>query len=134
MDPIKIYHNPRCSKSRATLALLEENDVNPEIVYYLDTPPSGEELTELLAKLGIGIKDIIRTSEPEYGELGLDDESLSETIVFDIVCKHPKLIQRPIVVKGEQAILGGFAFWPRLRSAASAATATMKIESAVNKR
>ncbi len=106
MDPIKIYHNPRCSKSRATLALLEENDVNPEIVYYLDTPPSGEELTELLAKLGIGIKDIIRTSEPEYGELGLDDESLSETIVFDIVCKHPKLIQRPIVVKGEQAILG----------------------------
>ena len=93
MDPIKIYHNPRCSKSRATLALLEENDVNPEIVYYLDTPPSGEELTELLAKLGIGIKDIIRTSEPEYGELGLDDES-------------PKLIQRPIVVKGEQAILG----------------------------
>ncbi|MDD9889968.1 MAG: arsenate reductase (glutaredoxin) [Gammaproteobacteria bacterium] len=106
MDPIKLSHNPRCSKSRATLALLEENDINPEIVYYLETPPSSEELTELLTKLGIGIKNIIRTSEPEYGELGLDDESLSEPIVFDIVCKHPKLIQRPIVVKGEKAILG----------------------------
>ncbi|NKB31937.1 MAG: arsenate reductase (glutaredoxin) [Pseudomonadales bacterium] len=106
MEPIKIYHNPRCSKSRAALALLEENEVNSEIVYYLEAPPTSDELNDLLKKLGVGIRDIIRTSEPEYGELGLDDDSLSETIVFDIVCKHPKLIQRPIVTKGKQAILG----------------------------
>jgi arsenate reductase (glutaredoxin) len=106
MDPIKIYHNPRCSKSRATLALLEENDVNPEIIYYLDSPPNKEELTELLNKLGIGIRDLIRTSEAEYGDLGLDDESLSEAIIFDIVANHPKLIQRPIVIKGDLAIFG----------------------------
>lgn len=106
MEPITIYHNPRCSKSRATLALLEENDVSPEIVYYLETPPSKEQLRELLAKLGMGIRDILRSSEDEYGELGLDDDTLSEEIVFDIVCKHPQLLQRPIVVQGERAILG----------------------------
>lgn len=106
MDQITIYHNPRCSKSRATLALLEENDINPEIIYYLDTPPSEEELNALLSKLGVGIRELLRSSEPEFGELGLDDESLSEAIVFDIVCKHPKLIQRPIVVRGDKAIFG----------------------------
>lgn len=106
MDLIKIYHNPRCSKSRATLALLEENDVSPEIIYYLETPPTSDELKDLLKKLGMGIREIIRTSEPRYGELGLDDESLSEPIVFDIICEHPKLIQRPIVIKGGQAIIG----------------------------
>ena len=106
MDRIKIYHNPRCSKSRATLALLEENEANPEIIYYLETPPTSDELRDLLQKLGMGIREIIRTSEPGYGELGLDDESLSEPIVFDIICEHPKLIQRPIVIKGDQAIIG----------------------------
>ena len=106
MDSVIIYHNPHCSKSRATLALLKENDEKPEIIYYLEIPPSHEKLVELSEKLGIGIRELIRTSEPEYRELGLDDKSLSETTVFDIVVKHPKLIQRPIVVKGEVAILG----------------------------
>lgn len=106
MEAITIYHNPRCSKSRATLALLEENDVSPEIVYYLETPPSSEELKELLSKLGLGIRDILRNNEAEYSELGLDDPSLSDEIIFDIVCRHPNLIQRPIVVQGERAILG----------------------------
>ena len=106
MDLIKIYHNPRCSKSRATLALLEENDVSPEIIYYLETPPTSDELKDLLQKLCMGIREIIRTNEPGYGELGLDDESLSEPIVFAIICEHPKLIQTPIVIKGDQAIIG----------------------------
>ena len=106
MDSVIIYHNPHCSKSRATLALLKENDANPEIIYYLEMPPSHEKLVELSEKLGIGIRDLIRTSEPEYRELCLDDKGLSETTIFDIIAKHPKLIQRPIVIKGEAAILG----------------------------
>ncbi len=106
MHTIKIYHNPRCSKSRATLTLLKEHDVNPEIIHYLESPPTSEELKDLLQKLGMDIRELIRTSEPEYCELGLDDKSMSELIVFDIICKHPKLIERPIVVKGDQAIVG----------------------------
>lgn len=106
MEAIKIYHNPDCSKSRASLALLEENDIKPEIIYYLETPPTGDELKQLLQKLGMGIRGILRKSEDEYDELGLDDESLSDEIIFDYVTKHPKLLQRPIVVKGDRAIIG----------------------------
>jgi len=106
LDDIKIYHNPRCSKSRASLALLEENDIKPEIIYYLESPPSLEELRELLGKLGIGVRDILRKSEDEYDELSLGDASLSDEILFDFLQKHPKLLQRPIVVRGDQAVIG----------------------------
>lgn len=106
MEAIKIYHNPDCSKSRASLALLEENDIKPEIIYYLETPPTSDELKQLLQKLNMGIRDILRKSEDEYDELGLDDESLSDEIIFEFVVEHPKLLQRPIVVKGDRAIIG----------------------------
>lgn len=106
MKTIKIYHNPRCSKSRATLALLEENDITPEIIYYLDKPPSVKELKGLLRKLGLSLQDALRKQEPAYEELGLGDPTLSEDIVFDLVCQHPALIERPIVVSGDRAILG----------------------------
>ena len=106
MSALTLYHNPRCSKSRSTLALLEENEVEPEIIYYLENPPNAEELKVLLKKLDMGLRDIIRKSEPEFEELGLGDETLSDEIVLDLVCKHPRLIQRPIIVKGERAVLG----------------------------
>lgn len=105
MASIRIYHNPECSKSRAALALLEENDVKPEIIYYLETPPSAEELRSLLAKLGLSLSDILRRSEEDFDELGLDDETLSQEIVLDLLQKHPHLLQRPIVVKGDKAII-----------------------------
>ncbi len=105
MTNIKIYHNPDCSKSRATLALLEENGVIPEIIYYLETPPDINELKALLVQLGLGIRGILRKSEPEYEALGLDDDSLSDEILFEFLCTHPQLMQRPIVVRGERAIL-----------------------------
>lgn len=105
MTNITIYHNPECSKSRAALALLEENDVSPEIIYYLETPPSSEDLKSLLKKLGLQLQDIIRRSEDDFDELGLDDETLSEEIVLDLLQKHPHLLQRPIVVKGDKAII-----------------------------
>lgn len=106
MNEIRIYHNPACSKSRATLALLEENDITPEIVYYLDNPPETEELKALLKKLGMSLQDILRKGEADYETLGLADGSLNEEILFDLVRKHPILIERPIVVAGERAIIG----------------------------
>lgn len=105
MTKISIYHNPECSKSRAALALLEENDVSPEIIYYLETPPSIEELKSLLGKLGLPLQDIIRRSGDDFDGLGLGDETLSEEIVLDLLQKHPHLLQRPIVVKGDRAII-----------------------------
>jgi arsenate reductase len=102
---IRIYHNPECSKSRAALALLEENDVDPQIIYYMETPPSIDEIKSLLAKLDLKLLDIIRRSEDDFNELGLDDKTLSEEIILDLLQKHPQLLQRPIVVKGDNAII-----------------------------
>lgn len=106
MSDISIYHNPRCSKSRASLALLEQNDIKPEIIYYLEDPPSPDELLALLEKLDMPLRDIIRRGESEFEELGLGDPTLSDAIVLDLVCKHPRLIERPIVVRGDRAVLG----------------------------
>ena len=105
MTTISLYHNRDCSKSRAALALLEKNGVSPEIIYYLETPPSIEDLQSLLEKLGLPLHGIIRRSEGDFKELGLDDGTLSEEIVLDLLQKHPQLLQRPIVVKGDEAII-----------------------------
>ena len=105
MTNISIYHNPECSKSRAALALLEENDVSSKIIYYLETPPSIEDLKSLLGKLGLQLQDIISSSEDDFDALGLGDETLSEEIVLDLLQKHPHLLQCPIVIKGDNAII-----------------------------
>jgi len=105
MATVTLYHNPRCSKSRAVLALLEENDVDLDIVYYMDNPPDIQELTTLLQKLGLGVREVLRRSEPEYEELGLDDANLAEEIVLDLLAKHPQLLQRPIVMADSNAII-----------------------------
>ena len=101
-----IYHNPRCSKSRQTLALLEEKGESPQIIEYLKTPPSEAELKDILAKLGLSARDIIRKGEDAYKELGLADEGLSEDQLIAAMVKNPILIERPIVVKGGKAALG----------------------------
>ncbi len=106
MSEYTIYHNPRCSKSRQTLALLEENGVEPELVLYLETPPTAADLRELLGKLGISARALLRKGEDDYKSLGLADESLGEGELIDAMASHPKLIERPIVVKGERAVLG----------------------------
>lgn len=106
MSKFTIYHNPRCSKSRQTLQLLEDNGVTPEIVLYLESPPSAAELGELLKKLGIGARDLLRKGEDAYKENKLGDDSLSDAQLIAAMVKHPKLIERPIVVKGKQAVLG----------------------------
>lgn len=105
MERIVVYHNPACSKSLATLALLEENEAEYDVIHYLETPPGIDELKMLRAKLGMSIRELLRRNEPEYDDLGLDNEELSEEIVYDLVCRHPILIQRPIVVQGETALI-----------------------------
>ena len=104
--PVTIYHNPRCSKSRETLALIEAKGVKPVIVEYLKTPPSATELKGLLAKLGMKPRALMRTKEPQYTALGLDDPKLSDDALIAALVKNPVLIERPIVVNGGKAALG----------------------------
>ena len=106
MSNITIYHNPRCSKSRQTLALIEEKGVTPQVVLYLETPPSAAELEGLLARLGIPARQLLRKGEDDYKALGLADETLDDAALVEAMTSHPKLIERPIVVKGERAVLG----------------------------
>lgn len=100
----RIYHNPRCSKSRQTLELLRDKGVEPSIIEYLKTPPSREELEHILSLLGAEPRDLMRTNEPEYKELGLADAD-RETLIQAMV-EQPKLLQRPIVVRGQRAAIG----------------------------
>lgn len=106
MSEFILYHNPRCSKSREALALLEENEISPQIILYLDEPPGREQLEELLGKLGLGIRDILRQGEAEYNKYQLGDSSISDDIVFEIVAEHPRLIERPVIVRGQRAVIG----------------------------
>lgn len=103
---VSIYHNPRCSKSRQTLALLEERGIDPEIILYLETPPSAETLTDVLQKLGITPRQLLRKGEDAYKENNLSDTSLSDQQLIDAMIAHPKLIERPIVINGSKAALG----------------------------
>ena len=102
----RILHNPRCSKSRATLELLRERGIEPDISLYLEQPPSAAELRSILQKLGIGARQLLRKGEAEYRELGLKDESLSESELIEAMAKHPRLIERPIVLANGKAALG----------------------------
>ncbi|WP_101759962.1 arsenate reductase (glutaredoxin) [Oceanicoccus sp. KOV_DT_Chl] len=106
MSQVTIYHNPRCSKSRQTLQLLEDNGVTPEIILYLETPPAADVINDLLKKLGISARDLLRKGEDAYKENDLKDGSLSEQQLVAAMVKFPKLIERPIVVKGNKAVLG----------------------------
>jgi arsenate reductase len=103
---MKIYHNPRCSKSRQTLQLLEERHLEPEVVEYLKTPPSKEELAQILAMLGLEPRQLMRSKEAEYKELGLDDLSLSRDQLLEAMVANPKLIERPIVINNGKAAIG----------------------------
>ncbi len=101
-----MFHNPRCSKSRQTLELLNENGVHPEIVKYLENPPTIEELKEILDMLGIGPRELMRKGEAEYKAQGLADENLSDEELITAMVKTPRLIERPIVIKNGRAALG----------------------------
>jgi arsenate reductase len=103
---MQLYHNPRCSKSRGALELLRARGIEPEIVAYLDAPPSPAELRTLLARLGLPARALLRTGETEYAALGLDDESIAEDRLLEAMSAHPRLIERPILVVGDRAVIG----------------------------
>ncbi|QFU74901.1 arsenate reductase (glutaredoxin) [Halioglobus maricola] len=105
MSQFTLYHNPRCSKSRSTLALLQEHGIEPEIVLYLETCPGEGEIRELLGKLGITAAQLVRRGEDAYRGNGLGKDSSDDDIVA-AMAGHPKLIERPIVVRGDRAVLG----------------------------
>lgn len=104
MSQWKIYHNPKCSKSREALALLQARGIEPEVVEYLKHPPTAKELRELIRNLGGLTPAFVRTKEELYQELGFDVSS--EDVVIENLVKHPKLLERPIVVKDKTAVIG----------------------------
>lgn len=106
MTDLTLYHNPRCSKSRAALQLLEERQLPVKIIHYLDTPPSVTELRQLLDRLGMTARQLLRTGEEEYKTLGLADSTLAEQQLIEAMVKYPRLIERPILVAGDQAVVG----------------------------
>ena len=105
MNKVTVWHNPRCSKSRNALELLEQKGINPKVIKYLETPPSKEEIIEVLAMLDIEPIMLMRTKEEIYKEMGLKDIHDNETLINAMV-SHPKLIERPIVIKDGKAVIG----------------------------
>lgn len=103
---VRIYHNSRCSKSRGTLELLQARGIEPEVVNYLDTPPSADELRNLLRMLGMTPRQLLRTGEAEYAELRLADPAIDDEAILQAMTAHPKLIERPIVVANGKAAIG----------------------------
>ncbi len=101
-----IYHNPRCSKSRQTLELITQNNITPVVIEYLKTPPTHQQLDSILRGLDIEPRQLIRTNEAEYKELKLDNPELSRDVLIEAMISTPKLIERPIVVAGDEIVIG----------------------------
>ena len=104
-DPV-LFHNPGCTKSRAALALLQGRGVTPRIVAYLDVPPAIDELRTLVRQLGLPARALLRDGEPEYAELGLGDPRLDDEHLLAAMAAHPRLIERPVFVHGDRAVIG----------------------------
>lgn len=103
---VQILHNPRCSKSRATLQILEQNDFDPEIILYQQTPLDVDQLTSILKKLGMRPRELMRKGQSEYKEMGLANEQLSDLELIEAMIKAPILIERPIVLANDKASIG----------------------------
>lgn len=106
MTDLTLYHNPRCSKSRGALELLEARGLTPTVVRYLETPLDAAQLKALLAKLDLTARQLLRTGEEEYKTLNLADASLSEAQLIAAIAAHPKLMERPILETADKAIIG----------------------------
>lgn len=102
----RLYHNPRCSKSRAALELLRARGIEPAIVAYLESPPDAAQLRALLRQSGLSARELLRSGEDEFKQLGLDDAGLSEDALIEAMVRHPRLIERPIFVHAGRAVIG----------------------------
>jgi len=105
-EPTRIFHNPRCSKSRQTLELIQQKGIEPEIIRYLETPPTEQELLHILDLLGCEPRQLMRTKESEYKEQGLDNPEVSREQLVKAMVATPKLIERPIVLANGKAAIG----------------------------
>jgi arsenate reductase len=105
-NTVTIYHNPRCNKSRRALSLLRERGIEPEILLYMSQPPDAEELRRIIDILGIEARVLLRSNEKEYRGLGLDRPDIDPQRLIEAMAAHPRLIQRPIVIKAERAVIG----------------------------
>lgn len=103
---VTIWHNPRCSKSRQTLKLIEDNGIKPSVRRYLDDPPSMTELRRVLGQLGCPARDLVRVKEPLFKELGLNNAGASEAQLLAALVEHPRLIERPVVISDKGAVIG----------------------------
>ena len=103
---VTIWHNPKCSKSRATLALLEERGIAPEILRYLEEPPLADEIARVLGLLGLSPRELMRTGEDAYKDQRLGDAGLSDSALIEAMAATPKLIERPVVINGDKAAVG----------------------------
>ncbi len=103
---VKIYHNPRCTKSRQTLQLLKDRDIEPEVIEYLKTPPNAGELADILDQLGMEPRALMRKCESEYKANGLDNPALDRQALIDSMAIYPILIERPIVLANGKAAIG----------------------------
>ena len=101
-----LYHNPRCSKSREALTLLQTQGCAPDVVLYIETPPTAKQLKELLATLSISARQLLRKTEDAYKALNLGDEKLTEAALIKAMIANPKLIERPIFINGDKAVIG----------------------------
>lgn len=106
MTDLTLYHNPRCSKSRGALELLEARGITPTVVRYLETPLDAAQIKALLKKLGVSARQLLRTGEDEYKTLNLADASLSDAQLIAAIAAHPKLMERPILETADKAIIG----------------------------
>ncbi|TPG78983.1 arsenate reductase (glutaredoxin) [Pseudomonas arsenicoxydans] len=106
MTDLTLYHNPRCSKSRGALELLEARGLTPTVVRYLETPLNAAQIESLLSKLGLSARQLLRTGEDEYKTLNLADAILSEAQLIAAIASHPKLMERPILEVGDKAVIG----------------------------
>ena len=106
MSAYKIFHNPRCSKSRQALQMLQDNNCDIEIINYLETDLNASLIKDVLHKLSLKPRDILRTSEQDYKDNNLKEDNFSDDDLIDYMIKHPELIERPIVIKGHRAVLG----------------------------
>jgi arsenate reductase len=105
-ETITIYHNPSCSKSRETLRILEQHDTKPQVIKYLDTPPSQSDISQIVKKLGVAPVDLLRMAEKAYVEARYQADLMSDEEIIEAIAKHPSLLQRPIVICGNKAIIG----------------------------
>ena len=105
-NEITIYHNPKCSKSRRVLEIIKSKNIEPTVILYLENKLSKTEVKNLLVKLNLTIRDIIRTGEKEYKDNNLKNEKLNKNELIDFLIKFPKLLERPIVIKNNKAVIG----------------------------